>query len=933
MKKISIYLISIIMVLTSCRTEKELRPEFSSDVIYALIEDTHVTKTSMGPGNHVLWSSGDQLMVFNKSSNGSVYMIRDEFAGKNQGEFSFQEYSGESGELLDHIIAYYPYSEAIECHRSDDKTYEIMGASILAQQDYVKESFGPAALPMVAVSEDNVLAFMNICGALKLQLKGTQKIKHIKLEGKNEEKLSGSVTIRAYADGSEPSILLSDDAAKSVMLNCPEGVLLNENSATDFIMVLPPTEFTAGFRVTLTDSHDKTYTIETSKHNEIRRSSILSMPEIVLDESDMFNIWDGVIPENSPLVKNQEGYIIDEAADIAWLSIESNASVLEENSKFVLKANIDMAHMSGLQPIQLPAGSVLDGGNHMIKGLRQNGGLLGDVTGVSVKNLTIEHSEVTGSDAHNGILIDILRGSGSFSNVIVRNSTVTATAGAAGAMIGYIVRKNQKSRDERLEVVFDNCHVLATEVKGSHTEGHMVGLICGYDNGEVLTFKNNCSVQTTQDNLNSAYVEGNEGEWLSDHDYSKYNSWLGAEEYYRAKIFYGSDRYIPRWDGVTTVEPLLADPLYDDSPDFKVTAGTNRFVVYSAFDLVGVRAKTASPAAVFLKENVDLNGPGPDGKRWVAEEYGRSKQDSVDDQYLKAFTSIDYLDGQNHGIYNMCIRSFSEVNAAFIKGAKSGAQTVHKNLSFHNCQTVTPVIELKSGGKIQDASFGSILIDYTNPRDGGSYLMENIHAYDCRVFALQSAGILARQLESGTVRNCTVNDCYIENCKYERHLEPYEKSMEIAGNMVTVSTGFYSYGEIGGLFGFIQGGAEVSDCHVRGTTIYAFGQDDKDADITGSGFLGSIGAAVVQGMGYFRVPGRHVSTLVGDIRTYKGETITITGCTVDENTRCLQDYHKHNDAYPYIGQAYYIQFSDTKGQVIVDGNSLTLADCNRNTER
>ena len=120
---------------------------------------------------------------------------------------------------------------------------------------------------------------------------------------------------------------------------------------------------------------------------------------------------------------------------------------------------------------------------------------------------------------------------------------------------------------------------------------------------------------------------------------------------------------------------------------------------------------------------------------------------------------------------------------------------------------------------------------------------------------------------------------------------------------------------------------------MRGTTICAFGQNDKDADITGSGFLGQIGAAAVKGLGYFLVPGRHVSTLVGDIRTFKGETITITGCTVDENTRCIQDYHKHSDAYPYIGQAYYIQFSDTKGKVIVDGKSLTLADCNRNTRR
>ena len=86
-------------------------------------------------------------------------------------------------------------------------------------------------------------------------------------------------------------------------------------------------------------------------------------------------------------------------------------------------------------------------------------------------------------------------------------------------------------------------------------------------------------------------------------------------------------------------------------------------------------------------------------------------------------------------------------------------------------------------------------------------------------------------------------------------------------------------------------------------------------------------------MGYYLVPGRHVSTLIGDVRTKNGDTITIEGCTADEETVCYPVQHSHSVNAPFIGQAYYVEFMDTKGTVIVDGYTLTLADCNRNTLR
>jgi uncharacterized protein (TIGR02145 family) len=69
-------------------------------------------------------------------------------------------------------------------------------------------------------------------------------------------------------------------------LNCGSGVQLNENTATVFIIALPPVTFSQGFTVTVTDSDGKTYTVETDKSNEVIRSSLLVMPPVTLGASD-----------------------------------------------------------------------------------------------------------------------------------------------------------------------------------------------------------------------------------------------------------------------------------------------------------------------------------------------------------------------------------------------------------------------------------------------------------------------------------------------------------------------------------------------------------------------------------------------------------------------------------------------------------------------
>ena len=138
---------------------------------------------------------------------------------------------------------------------------------------------------MVALSEDNDITFMNVCGGIKLQLLGTATIISIKITGNDNETLSGDAVVTAYHDSAAPTIEMLTQASSSVVLNCGEGVQLNEASPTNFILSLPPTLFTKGFVVTILDSMGGVYELNSGKQNEVRRSSLLVMPPIDIRET------------------------------------------------------------------------------------------------------------------------------------------------------------------------------------------------------------------------------------------------------------------------------------------------------------------------------------------------------------------------------------------------------------------------------------------------------------------------------------------------------------------------------------------------------------------------------------------------------------------------------------------------------------------------
>ena len=328
MKKSVFAFLAASLCLAACQIEI-VDPNVSDDVLSAQIEQKEVTKTVLGESKNVLWSENDQIVAFMKSSYGHKYQIKPSFAGKTYADFS--RVSSASGDDLsagmewDHNVAYYPYSESIECVKSDDNyALEVV---LPAEQTYEENSFGNGTWPMVAVSEDNNITFKNVCGGIKLQLKGTQKVKSITLQGKNNEKLSGPAIVTAYTNSeTKPAITMTgtDAASKSVTLNCGEGVQLSESNATEFIIALPPVLFSKGFMVTVTDSESQTYTIETDKANTVLRSSLLVMPAVTLTASG------GGDPEED-----------DDATYIEYVFLNKSSLTMMPNTSYTLVADVD----------------------------------------------------------------------------------------------------------------------------------------------------------------------------------------------------------------------------------------------------------------------------------------------------------------------------------------------------------------------------------------------------------------------------------------------------------------------------------------------------------------------------------------------------------------------------------------------------------------
>ncbi len=645
---------------------------------------------------------------------------------------------------------------------------------------------------------------------------------------------------------------------------------------------------------------DKAISIAANKRTNVL-GTIVELPATV-------DTWDGITlsqPEVDPTDENR--YIIDQASDLAWMSV--NGTTLERGRTFVITTDIDMAGKE-LSSIQLPDNSTIsskDGKARTIKNFELSGAVFADATGINVSDLTVEDIAVNVENAakptHVGVLVNTLKGSSTFTNITITNSSAKTSNGAAGGIVGKIERKDEKNLNESLEVKFINCNLTDVKVEGTRSNGYFVGLFNGYDRGETLSFDADCSSSSAQ-KLSSYYSEGNESGWQNSNNYSKYNSWLGDEEYCRGTINFGDIQFIPKWDGTRKVEPL------------KIDNTDNRYYIYSAFDLAYIQSK--SPDTIIFKEDVDLGGVRR-ADEWVGE---------ADDRGTNSFNpinSITNLDGENHTIHNLYIELQDWIGGFILYG--SGG--IHKNLKFKNSSVIVHFITVPAeNDSYQDHAYAGTLTPYVG---GTSYTAENIEVIDGFVFGMGKIGGVIGVIEAGMI-DCNIKDCNVSGTTVKNEKGKSQEVFRKSAVGVTVEMEFYSHGEAGGLIGMIRGNAAISNCHVTNSTMDCYGEANKSQEVK---ILGFIKVTVT-------VQGRHVNNFIGDIRTqgyWIEETeytnvVTIDDCSATDNTYVTTDGKRKDDPFKtsgwgsvstnLIGTPYYLNVAsvvqvDPKGSVKIDG--------------
>lgn len=354
MKKLLLPIITLVLAVSCQVTELAPVIDMADDCLYGSMESMNATKTSMDEYNNILWSEGDQLVAFMKTTLGRKYQIKEEYVGSTTGSFSrvTAESSGddlESGNELSHIVVLYPYAST-SCMKNDGNetanSYKV-NLNLPETQTYAVGSFGNGSFPMIAVSSSNELLFKNICGGIKLQFKGEDKIKSIKLESIGGEKISGKATVVGYADETAPATTMDETAVSSVTLDCGDGVQLSDEPTT-FIISVPPVVFESGMKITVTDTDGFSRELTNASKNTVKRSTLLTFPVITYTQTGVFELAEGTLSSYEikaeggtieiPVVTNQD-YQINIPDDASWINVVKTKVIREEVITIVVSEN------------------------------------------------------------------------------------------------------------------------------------------------------------------------------------------------------------------------------------------------------------------------------------------------------------------------------------------------------------------------------------------------------------------------------------------------------------------------------------------------------------------------------------------------------------------------------------------------------------------
>ena len=232
----------------------------------AVINNSTNPESSVGYRTFLLsWSEGDLFSVFYNSAGNSKYKYVGR-TGVTSGKIVSVNDSSDDFQPINYAI--YPYAEE---NKLDN---DVLYFTLPAQQNYKANTLDMAANTMVAEcaeGDNNKFEFKNVSGYICLHVYGATDLKSIELKGNNNEILAGEASYDLIGEEIHMS-----GKGKTITLNCDEAVALGatKDDATFFWIALPPTLFTNGVTITLTDSEGNTHTEIIDTELNIERNTV-----------------------------------------------------------------------------------------------------------------------------------------------------------------------------------------------------------------------------------------------------------------------------------------------------------------------------------------------------------------------------------------------------------------------------------------------------------------------------------------------------------------------------------------------------------------------------------------------------------------------------------------------------------------------------------
>ena len=500
-------------VVSSCQEEMDFSSTGNACLLTATIDPDAPVRTSLSPSSEgvykVLWTAEDRIGVYADNATEPALFRLVSGEGAETAEFS--------GPIQGtRYQAVYPWSIA---GKVEDESISIV---LPEEQDYSTGTFAPGSFPMIASGTADRLSFKNLCSVLQVSITGHQSVTALEFLPKDPTVIVSGPAKATLVDGI-PQLTLSSEGNRRVILNVGN-VLLNEDVATAFYLVLPPRTYQGGFTVrihTSGGSMDKVYGEDfTMERSRLHQATPFVLKQDQGVEPSLQMDGNGTI-EDPFLVRSLSDLLLMQAAVNTaggTLKTSGGTSVTARSAAYRLTSDIDLAPVCGASSGKSwrPVGEtretsfigVFDGDGHSISNLYiqgendyqglfgigyENRNRMGKITGLSVSG-----------QVHGASYVGMIVGHGGEVSSCSSDGEVVSDNDSAGGIAGIVytidhctnrasVRKTRgmvHSVGGIAGTVSGKCHDCRNEGAVTSVEGYEIGGIVGYNQGQSVF---NCS--------------------------------------------------------------------------------------------------------------------------------------------------------------------------------------------------------------------------------------------------------------------------------------------------------------------------------------------------------------------------------------------------------------------------------------------------------